>query len=364
MKTLKLHLETLTPIWTGNIEGETDHLHETGIIGSLRWWYEAIIRGLGGEACDPTTHTCPDKKGNRCDACDLFGTTGWQRRFRLEIEDHTSQVWEPPPNILNIKPNNRNRGWYLPPGRIGNFNIQIISTPSILEQLAALFLFLEKWGSLGAKSQLGYGIFRITNREKIFEKAREWRWHSLGTNENHQTLPDLRRFSFFQFSAQEESQNWWEDVDGLRRLLKHGKYASAFNRIVEQDMIPISPILKNVFRFYRWQGSNSNKNYLLGTSQGRYHVRSKFMTSWAYREAGEWRIKGSVWFPIQDDKGRSIQKSTLQNIWATIRDINMWRNTLKMNSGTITTLPDIANWQTQTMDEVVQILENAKEAIQ
>gem|GEM_PF-5659327 len=29
-----------------------DRIHETGIIGSLRWWYEAVMRGLDGKVCD------------------------------------------------------------------------------------------------------------------------------------------------------------------------------------------------------------------------------------------------------------------------------------------------------------------------
>jgi CRISPR-associated protein Cmr1 len=79
-------LKTLTPLWTGGTDQTTDRLHETGLIGSLRWWYEAIVRGLGGYACDPTSDDrCPDKDGNHCAACELFGCTGWARKFRLQI---------------------------------------------------------------------------------------------------------------------------------------------------------------------------------------------------------------------------------------------------------------------------------------
>lgn len=45
---MEIKIKTLTPIWTGGFEpGKMDRIHETGIIGSLRWWYEAIVRGLG-----------------------------------------------------------------------------------------------------------------------------------------------------------------------------------------------------------------------------------------------------------------------------------------------------------------------------
>lgn len=44
---LIITLKTLTPLWTGGADGRSDRLHTTGIIGSLRWWYEGIVRGLG-----------------------------------------------------------------------------------------------------------------------------------------------------------------------------------------------------------------------------------------------------------------------------------------------------------------------------
>jgi CRISPR-associated protein Cmr1 len=90
---MEFRLKTLTPIWTGGVDGTCDRLHETGLIGSLRWWYEALVRGLGGYACDPTgEERCPDKDGKRCAACELFGCTGWARKFRLRVLDEQGRV--------------------------------------------------------------------------------------------------------------------------------------------------------------------------------------------------------------------------------------------------------------------------------
>lgn len=97
---MELEIRTLTPLWTGGIEpGKMDRLHETGIVGSLRWWYEAILRGLGGWACDPTdVQNCPDKDGKRCAACELFGCTGWQRKFKLHVLDGSKELFEVMPD--------------------------------------------------------------------------------------------------------------------------------------------------------------------------------------------------------------------------------------------------------------------------
>ena len=41
---LQVKIRTLTPLWTGGVDATMDRIHETGILGSLRWWYEVIIK--------------------------------------------------------------------------------------------------------------------------------------------------------------------------------------------------------------------------------------------------------------------------------------------------------------------------------
>lgn len=95
MPELTIKLKTLTPVWTGGVDQQCDRLHETGLIGALRWWYEALVRGLGGYACDPTQNSpCQDK--DHCAACELFGCTGWSRKFRLRVTDHAGALISAP----------------------------------------------------------------------------------------------------------------------------------------------------------------------------------------------------------------------------------------------------------------------------
>ncbi len=79
-------LKALTPVWTGDANQKADRLIPTGLMGSIRWWFEVLVRGLGGKACDPTSDVrCPDKDGRHCVVCELFGCTGWARKFRLMV---------------------------------------------------------------------------------------------------------------------------------------------------------------------------------------------------------------------------------------------------------------------------------------
>ena len=55
MKTIKVTFNTLTPLWTGDAWGECRELKLTGIIGSLRWQFEALVRGMEYKACDSTS---------------------------------------------------------------------------------------------------------------------------------------------------------------------------------------------------------------------------------------------------------------------------------------------------------------------
>lgn len=117
---MEFKLIALTDIWTGGVDPRNgDKLHLTGIKGSIRWWYEALIRGLGDYACDPSgnckcTLVVKDFKNqiselkNRikeeevldqalknigiCRACRLFGCTNWSGKFILRVKDNEGQL--------------------------------------------------------------------------------------------------------------------------------------------------------------------------------------------------------------------------------------------------------------------------------
>ena len=91
--------KALTDLWTGSVTLEEkngqikektgpDRLITTGMLGSIRWWFEVLVRGLGGNACDPSDTKCEDR--NHCVVCELFGCTGWARKFRFEVLDENS----------------------------------------------------------------------------------------------------------------------------------------------------------------------------------------------------------------------------------------------------------------------------------
>jgi CRISPR-associated protein Cmr1 len=86
-------LRAETDVWTGDVDRNGDRLITTGLLGSIRWWVEALVRGLDSGACDPTEETtrCPQPgkspkdSDHHCVVCELFGCADWARKFRFDV---------------------------------------------------------------------------------------------------------------------------------------------------------------------------------------------------------------------------------------------------------------------------------------
>jgi CRISPR-associated protein Cmr1 len=188
MTTLTIHCETLTPIWTGGVGQESDRLHETGLIGSLRWWYEALVRGLGGYACDPTAEgrKCPPynpEVGKRsvCPACYLFGTTGWARLFTLRAAITSPEKTAPVRFVTSLGANRRWLGQIFPATEMslpyGNLDLSVVTRGEddayAIRQIAWTIATVAKHGGLGAKLQHGFGQIRLLSRLDEYTAAAE-----------------------------------------------------------------------------------------------------------------------------------------------------------------------------------------------
>lgn len=188
--------QILTPIWTGGVRGKVDRIHETAILGSLRWWYELFVRGLGGKACDPSNAVCKfdDEKYRKssatdkrhrlhdaglCDVCQVFGATGWKRQFRLIIDE--SEAADAPIqytvrlnacSYVDAKGNTRTPTWWFPDPtqsrhapntpKTGRITLQVQSLhqdfdPAIIH---GLIQFCADWTAIGARAQMGFGVIQ------------------------------------------------------------------------------------------------------------------------------------------------------------------------------------------------------------
>lgn len=358
MEKMELQITMMTPLWTGGSEtGTMDHVHETGLMGSLRWWYEAIERGRKNHrGCDPTTHTCKydrDKPNNGlCSACDLFGATGWKRRFRLDvIQEQLDPAWNS--DMLRILPRGRHNGWRLPPGMTGRLTLQILGRDESAKKIAGLLLFLENRGGLGAKQSLGYGGFEIENRseiQKVIPKRTQ-----IPPRKSSDEYPNLQDITFFKVRFQPRHQKWWERADGIQQLRQDPKQWKILAHLSEQGMVPVSPVVKNYWRFRQKWPSPKAAQWLFGTV-GRYErLRSKVNPGWAVRQKDNntWLISGWIWLPFNRDIQYHYAKIRSQAL-ALLSNRTHWLDALalKGNVGnmqiTLTTGPDAWNEAAKT----------------
>lgn len=356
---MEVRIQTLTPLWTGGVDGSMDRTHETGIIGSMRWWYEAIVRGLGGKACDPTSNNkCSyDPKDFRppeqqlCPVCYVFGSTGWRRRFRLDIVDNqTKPAWMGNDGrAINIRPPDRTRGWFLPPGRMGNMSLCLDGDKQVLDLLAALLLFIEKWGNLSAKPQLGYGVFKIVNRDEIKERAIRYPWQVIGASFQEGDKPDMRSFGFLRYNFLPKDSAWWMQLGDMERV-----GALIQTVVATYKTVPTAPALKNEWRFHQWHGSLEDEKWMFGTLQwrdpeGTKRLRSKVAVSWAYSHDKGWVVR--VWGWMQKPQIASM-------VWDLLRDTTAWEKALHV-PGTLEIHPS-GNWCEWMPEDVARFLEEVK----
>ena len=194
-KEIKVTFETLTPLWTGDAWRKCDQLKLTGILGSLRWWFEALVRGMGYKACDSTGDKCQVEIKNPedvlniqekiCPVCYLFGTTGWKSRFSVSVENNNLLKSYNGKVLVRI---NRGKNWYYESGLMGDVGLKfnydeniilgvlkeqnedekILTLKDLFPSILKILLYLvSEHGMLGAKTSMGYGVVKIQNNISI-----------------------------------------------------------------------------------------------------------------------------------------------------------------------------------------------------
>jgi len=229
------HFQALTDLWTGDAKQQNNRLINIGLLGSIRWWFEVLVRGLDGAACDPTQTKCSDEK--HCVVCELFGCTGWARKFRFEVLDGNGAI-----RVKDKK--------YSPQIQANEkFILRFIPLRSICEKEWALLelslRLIAEYGAIGGKTVLkpsdepnranedhhkDYGIvelieplpsvehFSRQELEKLKQYVRSDRWKKLAVSSGE------KKFSWASL------QNFW-CVKG-RYLTRKGVDESSFNYVI------------------------------------------------------------------------------------------------------------------------------------
>ncbi|HDN74491.1 MAG TPA: type III-B CRISPR module RAMP protein Cmr1 [Archaeoglobus sp.] len=323
-------------MWTGDAGGKCTEIKETGIIGSMRWWYEAIVRGLGGYACDPTKpHKCElsgkEKKTERvqklCPVCYLFGTTGWKRQFNLQVKPPRQVV---PLHFRTGIP--MNYKWL---GRIfggaekevdgrkeydisnlkvffGNLEFHAVfrevESNFARMQFSSLLNFMSKYGGIGAKLQHGFGQFgcepssdfgiAFSNLYRMIEEEQ------FKTDINPNEAPNLKNFVCTTYNLkQNDLKGFLGDGShyGSQEMKKEGRYIPCVFDLRYKGKANIG--------FRQWleerkSWSHDNLNRLLGVSEKKgqeikdgERAASKVMMGMPYKQDNGYSLKVFAFSP-------------------------------------------------------------------
>jgi CRISPR type III-B/RAMP module RAMP protein Cmr1 len=193
-------IKTLTPLWTGGSDGKMHRVHETGIIGSIRWWYEVLVRALGGSACDPSSKEKKCEADNHCDVCELFGCTGWGRKFRLEIINDINE--HKLLNQVSIDTRKNKKYKRFSSGfTMKDLQVKIVPLRNISDKewflLRETLTLISNYGALGGRTSQGNGIVEIDLSNFPNKKAPLVFRNFDGIKE-----PSLDKFSFQKFNIE------------------------------------------------------------------------------------------------------------------------------------------------------------------
>jgi CRISPR type III-B/RAMP module RAMP protein Cmr1 len=279
-KPIVVKLQPLTPLWTGDAEQCGNQIRETGILGSLRWWYEALIRGLGLYACDPSSGSCVyDEKKRKlasiCFACQLFGCTGYSRRFRLAVSGGGSAGQLTEVKLQNPGTSNH-RGWRIPRNVCVPLTLAVHPLrPDALDDFehAAIRYTLhlvERYGALGAKTSHGQGVVKIAGWGTLPAVMETDTWiggvkaRPAKEDTNPQPAPDLSEFigaTITLDAATTSRANWWTTIP-LTGL-------DSFSLGSNPNWVPSAPAIRAQLR--GWLRNSANFQNFNGNLQDERH---------------------------------------------------------------------------------------------
>jgi len=279
--------------------------------------------------CDPSEHTClynPDRPhGDLCDVCQIFGATGWSRRFRLAVTDEAQlqpvNQWQSRATASRSYKDRSGREriptWYFDnPPRTGSTSLSITTTDRKFqaEIIAGLIQFISDWASIGARPQMGFGVVKTSTR-----------------NDTQPLLTQMQTIT---------GSRTYRDLPTLQNT-----FLASISR---EEKLPRNETFNLKYDLRRLFATNTNlRHYVMGTVQGE-RQGAKIMMSRPYNNESTIRVWG--WIPEEVSRFNTSRMDVLKQINAHLktsytlkywREFNSLRDTQQQYSHPIEFLRDL-----------------------
>jgi CRISPR-associated protein Cmr1 len=272
MLKVPITLETITPLFTGNCNQEMTEIQSTSIMGSLRFWFEVICHfsgkfnnkhysenKLNPEIFKKFIKNKPDatneeiqKEFNLSPTAFYFGCTGWKSQIGIEKIDFHKD------NFVNIERGKtriiEGKNWHLPKQYYQD-QFTIIFTlpdePCKENILFPLLQFIQEYGFLGGKNNLGFGRVKIINindenyqnKKKTEEETDEFVFTIL--NENYTLHINRLENSDFHIEGYNYKSDFITKCNGITYLPIDSTSKNYSNNI--KRLLKVKSILRNLF---------------------------------------------------------------------------------------------------------------------
>lgn len=213
MEKIKIKVETVTPLYTGNAFGNMSEIEPQSIVGSLRFWFETYLKAAKKLDIDS------DYKSGEVNAEDyrknilgfvnngislknakikamrelqlpslIFGCNGLKGLIEIDtINFDEDEIKNNKFHPLKISIDNRTSKWYFPNKYfIGTFDVIFkIEDNDIIEKIFyPLLNFIENYGYLGGRNNLGFGRVKFSLENKTLNSFDDFDF-SIHTNYNN-----------------------------------------------------------------------------------------------------------------------------------------------------------------------------------
>jgi CRISPR-associated protein Cmr1 len=261
-------------------------------------------------------------------------------------------------SVLNIRPYGRSRGWFLPPGFTGDITLHLHGEKEVVDQIASLIHWLSFHGSIGARSQLGYGVFKVRNPPP-FESLNLHILNQTPGENQPEYLPDLRSFTFFKFHFVPRNENWWKSIRNFQPLFKNARTLQDLEMLAGKKVVPVSPLLKDYFRFRKEWKSFKITKWLFGTIEKDRNQKSRISFSWAYKVKDYWEVRGWAWLPFWGES-RYWYREVVNGLRNSVGDETEWLKAMdlqgKVSEAKVYIEPKEFSWEIKDADTVMKWL--------
>ncbi len=320
-KEVKVTFKTITPVWTGDAFSENSKIRPSSIMGSLRFWFEVISYFSGVTNDNDYRSNEKDSDSNRTfmlkDKLDyevfkkeflnnkvynyrnidrilansgislpsrIFGCTGWKSMVRInkikEIKKlaASEKEYNFPYGRVKFKELQYTKidkkgqevtktpAWYFSEGFYGEFYITFLLPHILLKSVFyPLLTFIEKFGFVGGKWNIGYGRLKIEEIEENNTIVGNWRSDEFGFDKFYKDDKEIfKKIGFNDLT--EEIKNF----DSLEK--PHAKKVF-FYYIKNSDNISIKEEIKRLIKEKASHRRKIKSNYLIrhnifGTTSG------------------------------------------------------------------------------------------------